>query len=122
MQIVRQVTALVILACGATTAPAQARAVPVVDGTVKGEVAAKLDKRLAELAEKDFSGVILVVHDGVVVLAKGYGFADRAGKVPFTTDTVFSIGSITKQFTASAILKLEMEGKPGGLKDSRCPV
>ena len=111
MRVMSQVAAVIAIACCANHAPAQPKATPVVDGTVKGEVAAKLDKRFAALAEKDFSGVVLVVKDDEVLLAKGYGFADRAGKVPYTTDTVFDIGSITKPFTASAILRLEMDGK-----------
>jgi CubicO group peptidase (beta-lactamase class C family) len=78
---------------------------------VKGEVAATIDKRLSQFARRDFSGVVLVAQNGVVIFAKGYGFADRARKVPYTTDTVFDIGSITKPFTASAILRLEMDGK-----------
>lgn len=111
MRVVGQVAAIIAFACCAGNAPAQPKAASVVDGTVKGEAAVKLDKRFSELAEKDFSGVVLVAQDGVVLLAKGYGFADRAAKVPYTTDTVFDIGSITKPFTASAILKLEMDGK-----------
>lgn len=98
-----------VIAAGRATAQPKAEAVT--NGTVKGEIATKIDKRLSELADKDFSGVVLVAQDGKVILAKGYGFADRAGKVPYTTDTVFDIGSITKPFTGSAILKLEMDGK-----------
>jgi CubicO group peptidase (beta-lactamase class C family) len=101
----------VALTSYAATVSAQSIDSAVINGTVKGETATKIDKRLAELAEKDFSGVVLVAQRGDVILAKGYGFADRAGKRPYTTDTVFDIGSITKPFTASAILRLEMEGK-----------
>lgn len=111
MWIMRQVAVVIALACCVADAPAQPKALVVVDGTVKGEAGKKLDERFTALAAKDFSGVILVVQDGAVVLAKGYGLADRAGKVPYSTDTVFDIGSITKPFTASAILKLEMDGK-----------
>jgi CubicO group peptidase (beta-lactamase class C family) len=45
------------------------------------------------------------------VISKGYGYADPRNEVPFTSETVFDIGSITKQFTAAAIMRLEMDGK-----------
>jgi CubicO group peptidase (beta-lactamase class C family) len=102
---------LVALFVLVANAEAQPKSEPVVDGTVAGEVAKKIDQRFAELVKKDFSGVILVSQGGKVILAKGYGLANRAEKLPFTTDTVFDIGSITKPFTAAAILRLEMDGK-----------
>lgn len=74
-------------------------------------IATRLDRYLTDAAEAGFSGSILVARKGEVVLYKGYGLADRARKTPITRDTVFDIGSITKQFTAAAILKLEMQGK-----------
>jgi CubicO group peptidase (beta-lactamase class C family) len=103
-----------LLLVAAIAAPPEApKPLPVANGTVDGEVAAALDRRVAALAEKDpgFSGVCLFALDGKVVLAKGYGHADRARKVAFTTDTPFDVGSITKPFTAAAVLKLEAEGK-----------
>jgi CubicO group peptidase (beta-lactamase class C family) len=51
------------------------------------------------------------VKAGAVLLRKGYGMADREAGVAYGPDAVFSVGSITKQFTAAAILKLEMQGK-----------
>ena len=51
------------------------------------------------------------VEGGAVLLRKGYGMADRENGVVYDADTVFDVGSITKQFTAAAILKLEMQGK-----------
>jgi CubicO group peptidase (beta-lactamase class C family) len=73
----------------------------------------KLDAHMSRLEAYGFSGSILVAKGGEVILNKGYGFADAKRKVPFTADTAFDIGSITKQFTAAAILKLEMQGKLG---------
>ena len=78
---------------------------------VRGERAEKLDEYFSRLMELGFSGSMLVAERGEVFFAKGYGMADRENNVPFTTQTAFDIGSITKQFTASAILKLEMQGK-----------
>jgi CubicO group peptidase (beta-lactamase class C family) len=69
---------------------------------------ARLDRWLTE---SGYQGSVLVVEDGKVLLRKGYGLADREAGTPYTPETVFTVGSITKQFTAAAILKLEMQGK-----------
>src|SRR5215203_3290061 len=71
----------------------------------------KLDAHMSRLEAYGFSGSLLVAKGGEVILDKGYGFADAQRKAPFTAETAFDVGSITKQFTASAILKLEMQGK-----------
>ena len=52
-----------------------------------------------------------VMHHGTVVLAKGYGMASLERQVPVTNATMFPIGSVTKQFTCSAVLLLEQDGK-----------
>src|SRR2546425_787502 len=54
-----------------------------------------------------------VLRDGKVLLAKGYGLANVELGTPATADTVFEILSVTKQFTAEAILILVEEGKLG---------
>jgi len=48
----------------------------------------------------------LIAKKGEVILSKGYGLADKESKKPYTPTTVSTIGSVTKQFTATAILKL----------------
>lgn len=70
-----------------------------------------LDAFFQKAAANGYSGSVLVAHKGAVLLEKGYGMQDpEAGKAQ-GAKTVFSIGSITKQFTAAAILKLEDQGK-----------
>ncbi len=54
---------------------------------------------------------VLVARDGKVLFEKGYGLADVEHHRSITPETKFRIGSITKQFTASAILKLQEQGK-----------
>jgi len=82
------------------------------DGVVvSGELGKKIDEFMSRLESWGFSGAIVVAKDGQVAIARGYGLADRERKIPFTPETVSSIGSIAKQFTAAAILKLEMLGK-----------
>ncbi len=62
-------------------------------------------------ATNEFNGTALVVQNGKILLNQGYGFANTATKSKNYSHTVFQIGSITKQFTAAIILKLEEEGK-----------
>jgi CubicO group peptidase (beta-lactamase class C family) len=73
--------------------------------------AASIDDLFTRLAAHGFSGAVLVASHGEVLVRKGYGLADRETGAPVTADTVFDVGSITKQFTAAGILRLEMEGK-----------
>ena len=54
--------------------------------------------------------VAIVDHDRVV-LEKGYGFTDLDRATPITLDTIFAVGSVSKQFTAAAVLRLVDEGK-----------
>jgi CubicO group peptidase (beta-lactamase class C family) len=54
---------------------------------------------------------VLVVQDGRVVHKKGYGLADIAANIPITVNTAFDIGSISKPFTAMAIMMLAERGK-----------
>ncbi len=59
----------------------------------------------------DFSGNILVAQKGRVVYKKAFGLANREWNIPNTIQSKFRIGSITKQFTAAAILQLVDMGK-----------
>lgn len=59
----------------------------------------------------NFSGAVLLARGDEVVLAKGYGQASLELDVPVTPDTVFQIASVSKGFTAAAILRLEEMGK-----------
>ena len=61
--------------------------------------------------DKQFMGSILVAQKGHVLLDKGYGFANLEWQIPNSSITKFRLGSLTKQFTAAAILLLEEQGK-----------
>ncbi|HEX6162527.1 MAG TPA: serine hydrolase domain-containing protein, partial [Vicinamibacterales bacterium] len=63
------------------------------------------------VASGTFMGTVLAARDGAIVLDKAYGMANLELDVPNTPDTKFRLGSITKQFTAAAILLLEERGK-----------
>lgn len=64
---------------------------------------------LREIRAAGFS--IAVIRDRELVLAKGYGYADLAERVPASANTIYRLASITKQFTAAAILHLAEEGR-----------
>jgi hypothetical protein len=93
-------------------APARADEFPK-EGVVRGELGAKLDAYFSRLPPFGYAGGLVVTKGNEIVLAKGYGLADRQAKRPVTAQSVFCLGSITKQFTGAAILKLEMQGKLG---------
>jgi CubicO group peptidase (beta-lactamase class C family) len=65
----------------------------------------------ATAKDNAFMGTVLVAKDGKVLFSNGYGFANAEHNVPNTPDTKFRLGSLTKQFTALAILQLEEQGK-----------
>jgi len=60
---------------------------------------------------KQFMGSVLVATAGRVLLDKGYGYANLEWNIPNDPDTIFRLGSVTKQFTAESILLLEERGK-----------
>ncbi len=71
------------------------------------------EKHLRQQVLKDgMPGVaVLVGRDGQILFQGGFGLADVEKKTPITPETKFRIGSVTKQFTAAAIMKLSEEGK-----------
>lgn len=75
------------------------------------QVAADVIEYVQGLAEEGFGGGVLIERRGEILFEGGFGWANREERIRWTPDTVYTIGSITKQFTAHAILKLEEDGK-----------
>jgi D-alanyl-D-alanine carboxypeptidase len=77
------------------------------------DLAASIDKlAAAAIASGESPGLeVAVIKNGKPVLVKGYGFADLEEHVPVSNNSVFRVGSVTKQFTAVALLLLAEEGK-----------
>ena len=70
------------------------------------------DRVRAIMAERHIPGAaVAVVKGGRVVRMKGYGVASLEFGVPVTTDTVFEIGSVSKQMTAAGVMLLVQDGK-----------
>lgn len=71
-----------------------------------------IDEMMTKVYKPDAPGAALIaVRDGAVILRKGYGLANLELGVPVAPEMVFRLGSISKQFTAVAILMLAEEGK-----------
>ena len=65
----------------------------------------------AQANVKEFSGAVLVAKNDKIIYEKAFGLANKEWNVPNTLQTKFRIGSLTKQFTAAAILQLAEAGK-----------
>jgi len=81
------------------------------NAVVKGKLGTAVDRHMLQKMKEGFSGGVLVARNGEKIIHKGYGWAVRDRKLPVTTKTVFDIGSISKPFTATAVMKLEQQGK-----------
>ena len=92
-----------LLATLAVPAAAQANA----------DLVQRLDSIAGHWVQRQYAvGIVAaVVKDGGTLLFKAYGMADVEWDVPMPLDAMFVIGSVTKQFTAAAVLRLRDEGK-----------
>jgi CubicO group peptidase (beta-lactamase class C family) len=101
-------------ALGATSATAQSApsAKAPSPAPVPRDLAAKVDAYMkAAIAHDQFIGTVLIARNGAPVLTKSYGMANIELSAPNTPQTVFRIASVTKGFTALAIMQLQEQGK-----------
>lgn len=76
------------------------------------EITAKVDEYMKTAVEFErFTGSILIAKDGKPIVSKGYAMANIEFDAPNKPDTVFRLASLTKQFTAAAIMILQERGK-----------
>ena len=94
----RFAVSLIALSLGAMPALAQDA------GRMQQVVAVEADKG-------DFMGAVLVAREGQTLFDRGFGSANLEWKIPNDGDTKFRLGSVSKQFTAAAILLLQERGK-----------
>jgi CubicO group peptidase (beta-lactamase class C family) len=107
---------IVVVAAACTPAPPASAPTPAGESQVPTLASldpAELDRFIAATVEAQRAvGVTVgVMQHGEVILAKGYGLANTAANAPVTPDTLFAIGSVTKQFTCAVALQLEQERK-----------
>ncbi len=78
-----------------------------------GDISAWMDNYIGQaLINEPAAGVTILVGKGDdIVFTKAYGYSDLENKIPSKVETVYQIGSMTKQFTAVALLQLEEQGK-----------
>jgi CubicO group peptidase (beta-lactamase class C family)/predicted ester cyclase/esterase/lipase len=81
------------------------------DAVLVTEVEAMIEQTMEENALPGFA--IGVVKDGKVAYLKGFGVTDVESQAPVTPNSLFELGSISKQFTAAAIMQLVEQGKIG---------
>ena len=70
-----------------------------------------LDEKLAFLDDSDFQGTVLIAKGGEIVFEKSYKYSNVESQALNTNDTIYEIGSITKQFTAVGLMMLVEDGK-----------
>ncbi len=105
--ILRPIAVFTTALCALAPAGAQTPTVPTTDA----QVVTRVNEYMARLEGFGYAGGVLVIRDGKTLFARSYGMANRAAGVRADTNTVYNLGSITKQFTAAAILRLEEQGK-----------
>jgi len=80
-------------------------------GAIKGSLGHDIDVAITRLTQAGYSGSVLVAKGGKIVLEKGYGLADREQRILNKPNTLFNVASVSKVFTAAAILQLEEKGR-----------
>ncbi len=92
--------------------PGKGVEIPTFEGKVDAKKFQELDQWIQAKADQhQFSGVVLIAKDFKPLLHKAYGMASKRYQVPNTTETRFRLASISKIFTATAILRLAEQGK-----------
>jgi CubicO group peptidase (beta-lactamase class C family) len=106
----RRLFALALVLAGAPLWVSAAEPAP---AALTAQSAAALDRDISSILERmDTPGAsIAIVRDGRLAYAKAYGLARLSPAVKATPETRFQVGSVSKQFTAAAVLLLQADGK-----------
>lgn len=102
---------VVLVAVFALAACGNGEQAPAAPSTEPGPRDPSVEKFLDDTLPDGTSGTVVAARGDEIAHCRGFGLADRAAEVAARCDTVYDIMSMTKQFTAAAILKLEMMGK-----------
>ncbi|MFZ0064495.1 MAG: serine hydrolase [Pyrinomonadaceae bacterium] len=108
---VKQITALLAL-CLLLVAQVSAQTAVTLASPSTQEITRKVEEYMnAAMRINRFSGAVLLARDGQPIESRGYGMANIELGVPNSPETVFRLGSVTKQFTAMAVVMLQERGK-----------
>ena len=80
-------------------------------GAQDADPATRAHDYLSRLEGYGYSGVVMVARGDSIMLHRAYGLADQERTIPMRTDHMIDMGSVTKQFTAAAIVALEDDGR-----------
>ncbi|MFM9903569.1 MAG: serine hydrolase domain-containing protein [Pyrinomonadaceae bacterium] len=109
MKKILQISPLLICPIALLLSPILSRAQSKQSSKAVSVGASKYLKRIADQSE--FSGSVLIARNGRILFSRGFGLANRENDIPNTSKTKFLIGSLTKQFTAMAVMMLAERGK-----------
>jgi D-alanyl-D-alanine carboxypeptidase len=100
-----------LIACGGSNPPL--KSCPTLSPSSKGSLAAVVDPLImSEMKAQSLVGAaVAIAKNGAILYTQGYGYANLATCQPVQPSMDFQIGSITKQFTAAAVLQLQNAGK-----------
>ncbi len=105
------VTALVLAACSSEQDPGSAAGPEATPETVPEIVPETAKVFRPSDVPAGSSGSVVAVRDGELVTCRGWGEADRGTGASPGCETIYDIGSVTKQFTGAAVVKLQMQGR-----------
>lgn len=84
----------------------------VVYGQIPDTLVKKIDAIFAEYDKVNSPGCALaILKDGKIIYKRGYGISNLEYNIPISSSSIFHVASVSKQFTAAAIIRLSLEGK-----------
>ncbi|WP_310833251.1 serine hydrolase domain-containing protein [Paenibacillus pedocola] len=101
--------ALVLVSCSNNSVNRGNKTLPQEKEAIHHEAA--FEEELDQYMSENFSGSVLLIKNNKVIIAKGYNMSDYANNLPNGPETIHHIGSLTKAFTAAAVLQLQEAGK-----------
>lgn len=82
------------------------------EGTLESSITARVDKIFEKWNKPDSPGCAVgVLREGRLVYSRGYGMADLEHRIPITPSTIFNLASVSKEFTAAAVVLLAQQNK-----------